>query len=108
MVAHGQFKVGNWLTVFKDVKLKSGRIPNHVAIISPALDTVAVTGAISTIWVLLVTTKHPQSNATANDIARKCTIEVGYTIYWKMHLQHVEHTTLTAHFNNFLFTVLSY
>ena len=50
---------------FKDVKLKSGRIPNHVAIISPALDTVTVTGAITTVWVLLVTTKHPQSNAHA-------------------------------------------
>ena len=50
---------------FKDVKLKSGRIPNHVAINSPALDTVTVTGAITTVWVLLVTTKHPQSNAHA-------------------------------------------
>ena len=79
-----------------------------MAVVTSALDTVTETGAITTIWVQLVTTKHPQSNAIANDIAHKCTIEVGYTIYWKMHLQHLEHTILTAHFKNSLFTVLSY
>ena len=54
-----------------------------MAVVTSALDTVTETGAITTIWVQLVTTKHPQSNAIANDIAHKCTIEVGYTIYWK-------------------------
>ena len=45
--------------------MKSGKIPNHVVIISPALDTLMVTGAMHTVWVLLVTTKPPQSNAHA-------------------------------------------